>query len=449
MQIERKDLDNLTAQLNIKINEKDYAEKVEKKLKEYRKQIEMPGFRKGKVPLGLIKKKFERALIIEEVSNQVQDALNNYIDENKIKILGYPIPSEKQAETDWMKGSDFEINYDLGLAPEIDIDLSKLEGITQYKITADKKIIDEEIARIKEQYGTFEPLEEVKENSQLIGTFTNEAENIKSEALVRMVDLTPNVQKDLLGKKKGDTVELQSSDLFKDPHKLMIALNIDYDKVHDLDIPVNFEIKGIFELKPAEINKELLDNIYGEDKIEDEEGLRKYIKENFEKELENISDKRLFNDVTDKLIETVEIDLPKDFLIRWMTFDNEKLTLEEAEQEYEKYLKGIKYQLLENAIATKYDIKITYDEVLSLTKSMLMQQMAQYGQDISDEKKIEETAKELLKKEKEFNYFSDLILKDKLIQLYKKEIPVHKKRIGYQKFLDLLDKKNEGMMNKE
>ncbi len=437
MQIERTDLENQTAQLNIKIEEKDYAEKVEKKLKQYRKELEMPGFRKGKVPMGLVKKKYERALIIDEVNNQLQNALNNYINENKIKILAYPIPSKIQEETDWLKGTDFEMNYDLALAPEIDVDLSKLEGITQYKITADKKSIDEEIARIKEQYGSFENLEEVKKDSQLLGTFTNETENINNETIIKMTDLTANAQKTLLGKKKGDVVELQSKDLFKDPHKMMHALNVDHDRVHELDTPLQFEIKGIFEIKPAEINKKLLDKIYGENKMEDEEALRKYIKENFEKELEGISDNQLLNDVTKKLLETTEINLPKDFLIRWMIFDNEKMNKEQAEQEYEKSENGLKYQLLEDAIVKKYGIDITYDEVFTLAKNLIMQQMLQYGQDINDEERIEEITQNLLKNEKEFNRFSDRILKEKLIELYKKEVPVQKKRIGYYKFLDL------------
>lgn len=440
MQIERTDLDNLTAQLSIKIDEKDYAGKVEKKLKKYRKEIEMPGFRKGKVPMGLIKKKYERALIADEVNNMMQDAINNYLTENKVNLLGYPIPSESQKDIDWQTETNFEFNYDMGLAPEIDVDLSKLEGITDYKITADKKLIDDEVAKIQQQYGSFSDLDEVKKDSYVLGTFTNEAENINSQTTINMADLTAKAQKALMGKKKGDVVEFKSTELYKDPHTMMHALNIDHDRVHGLDVPLKFEVSGVFELKPAELNKELFDKIFGEGKIEDEEGLRKFIKENFEKELEGVSDNQLLNDVTDKLLETTEINLPKDFLIRWIAIDSkEEITGEQAEKEYEKSEKGLKYQLLEEAIAKKYGIKITFDELLSLTKDLLVQQMLQYGQQVPDEEQLEEIAHSILKNEEEVKRLSDQILKKKLVKLYKKEVPVQKKRIGYNKFLDLIE----------
>ena len=438
MQIEQKDLDNLSAQISIKIDENDYAEKVEKKLKDYRKNLEMPGFRKGKVPMNLIKQKYERGLIAEEVNNQMQDAINKYLVDNKISILGYPIPSEKQQDIDWATAKEFEFNYDIGIAPEVDIDLSKLEGVTDYKITADKKMIDEEVAKIQQQYGSFSDLDEVKKDSFVLGTFTNEAEGINSQTTVNMADLTASAQKALMGKKKGDVIELQSSDLYKDPHTMMHALNIDHDKVHGLDVPLQFEVNGVFELKPAEINKELLDKVFGEGKIEDEEGLRKFIKDDIEKQLEQVSDNQLLNDVTDKLLETVKVELPADFLKRWIEIDSEgKITGEKADEEYNKAEKGLKYQLIEEAVAKKYGIKVTYDELLALVKDLLKMQMLQYGQQLPDEAQVEEIAHNVLKNEEEVKRLSDQIVKKKLVKLYKEQVSVQKKRIGYNKFLDL------------
>jgi len=438
MQIEKKDLDNLTAEINIKIDEKDYAEKVDKKIKEYRKNMEMPGFRKGKVPMNLIKQKYERALIADEVNNQMQDAINDFLKENKLPILGYPIPAKEQKDIDWETAKDFEFNYEIGLAPEVEIDLSKLEGITDYKITADKSMIDKEVAHIQQQYGSFADLEEVKNDSYVLGTFTNESENINSQTTVNMADLTENAQKALMSKKKGDIIEFSSTDLYKDPHTMMHALNISHDKVHGLDVPLKFEVTGVFELKPAEINKELLDKIFGEGKLENEEDLRKFIKEDIEKQLEQTSDNQLLNDVTDKLLETVKIDLPSDFLKRWIEIDSQgKITGEQADEEYQKAEKGLKYQLIEEAIAKKHGIKVTYDELLNLTKDLLKMQMLQYGQALPDEAQIDEIAANVLKNEEEVKRLSDQIIKKKLVKVYKEHIPVQKKRIGYNKFLDL------------
>ncbi len=438
MQIDKKDLDQLTAQVTIKIDEKDYADKVEQKLKDYRKNIEMPGFRKGKVPMNLVKQKYERALIADEVNNQMQDALNNYLQENKIAILGYPIPSKEQKEIDWATDKDFEFNYDLGLAPEVDVDLSKIEGVTSYTITADKKMVDKEVEQIQQQYGSFSDLDEVKKDSFVLGTFTNEAEGINSQTTVKMDDLTTKAQKALLGKKKGDVVEFNTADLYKDAHTMMHALNIDHDRVHGLEVPVKFEVNGVFELKPAEIDKELFDKVFGEGKIEDEAGLRKFIKEDIEKQLEQTADNQLLNDVTDKLLETVKVELPKDFLTRWIEVDSQgKITGEQAEEEYKKAEKGLKYQLIEEAIAKKYGVKVTYDDLLNLVKDLLKLQMLQYGQPLPEEEQINEIAANVLKNEEEVKRLSDQIIKKKLVNVYKENIPVAKKRIGYNKFLDL------------
>ncbi len=438
MQIEKKDLDNLSSQLTIKIDEQDYADKVEKKLKEYRKNMEMPGFRKGKVPMNLIKQKYERALIADEVNNQMQEAINNYLQENKIAILGYPIPSKDQKEIDWATANEFEFNYDLGLAPEVDVDLSKLEGITDYKITADDKMIDEEVKKIQQQYGSFSDLDEVKQDSYVLGTFTNEEENINSQTTVNMADLTDEAQKALIGKKKGDVVTLNSANLYKDAHTMMHALNIDHDKVHGLNVPLKFEVNGVFELKPAEINKELLDKVFGEGKIEDEAGLRQFIKEDIEKQLEQTSDNQLLNDVTDQLINKTEVALPKDFLIRWIEVDSQgQIKGEKAEEEYQKAEKGLKYQLIEEAIAKKYGIKVTYDDLLNLVKDLLKLQMLQYGQPLPDEAQINEIAANVLKNEEEVKRLSDQIIKKKLVKLYKEQLPLEKKEIGYNDYLDL------------
>ena len=444
MQIDKKELDQLTNQISIKIDEKDYAEKVEKKLKEYRKNIEMPGFRKGKVPMNIVKQRYERALIADEVNKMMQDELNKYITENKLAILGYPIPSKEQKEIDWATAKDFEFNYDLGIAPEIDIDLSKIEGVTSYKITADKKMVDKEVENIQQQYGSFSDLDKVEKNSFVLGTFVNEQEGINSQTTVKMDDLTSKAQKALLGKQKGDVVELNTADLYKDPHTMMHALNISHDKVHGLEVPVKFTIEGVFELKPAEINTELLEKLFGDKKIEDEDGLRKFIKEDIEKQLEQTSDNQLLNDVTDKLLETVKFDLPKDFLTRWIEVDSEgKITGKDAEEEYKKAEKGLKYQLIEEAIIKKYGIKVTYDELLNYVKDLLKLQMLQYGQAMPEEEQINEIAANVLQNEEEVKRLSDQIIRKKLVKLYRDEMPLTNKRIGYNKFLDLNKDNNE------
>ncbi len=438
MQIEKKDLGNLSAQLSIKIDEKDYAEKVNQKLKDYKKNTDMPGFRKGKVPMMLIKQKYERALIADEVNKQMQEAINTHLQENKLAILGYPIPSEDQKDIDWETATEFEFNYDLGLAPEIDVDLSKFEDVKSYTITADKKMVDEEIEKIQQQYGSFSDLDKVVKDAFVLGTFSNEEEGISAQTTVKLDDLTTKAKKVLMGKVKGDEVVFSSKDLYKDPHTMMQALQIDHDKVHDLDVELKFNVEGVFELKPAEINKELLDKVFGEGKVEDEKGLRKFIKDDIEKQLEQTSDNELLNAVTDKLIETVDVELPKKFLTRWIAIDSQgKIANENAEEEFNKAEKGLKYQLIEETVAKKYGIKVEYEDLMNLTKDLLKMQMMQYGQAVPDEQQLEEIAVNILKNEEEVKRLSEQILRKKLVEIYRKEMPLEKVKIGYNKYLDL------------
>ncbi len=437
MQVTSKKSDNLTEHLNIKITPEDYKEKVEQKLKDYRKNIEMPGFRKGKVPMSLIKKQYEKALIADEVNNLLQNKINEYIQENKLPILGYPIPAEDQKEIDWENTEDFDFNYEIGIAPQVDINLENLKGITSYKITASDEMIDKEVKRIQEQYGSFSDLDKVKKDAFVMGTFSNEEENIKNQSTLRWEDLTAKAQKALKGKQKGDKVELPAGDWFKDPHTLMHALNIPHEKVHGFNAPLELEIEGVYELKPAEINKELLDKVFGEGKIEDEEGLRKFIKEDIEKQLEQTADNQLLNDVTEKLFETVEVELPADFLKRWIEIDSKgEITGEKAEEEYKKAEKGLKYQLIEESIAKKYGIKVTYDELVNLVKDLLKLQMLQYGQALPDEEQMNQIAANVLQNEEEVKRLTDQIVKKKLVNLYKEKVPVKEVEMDYDAFLD-------------
>ncbi len=438
MQLTKKDLKNSTSQLSIAIEEKDYAEKVAQKLKEYRRNVDMPGFRKGKVPMDLIKKKYKTALVVDEVNKQLQESINTYLTENKIGILGYPIPSKKQKEIDWENEHDFEFVYELGLAPEVEVNLEDLKAIKSYKITADKKMIDKEVDRIKEQYGSFNDIKTVKKAAFVLGTFSNEEEDIVSQTTVRMDDLTEDAQKLLLRKKKGDEVQMHTKNLFKDPHTMIHALNISHDKVHGLEVPVMLKVEGVFEMKPAEINKELLDKVFGEGKIENEAGLHKFIKEDLEKQFEQSSDNRLLNDVTDKLLSKTKIALPEDFLKSWIEVDSKgEITGEKAVDEYEKAEKGLKYQLVEEAIIKKHKLQVSYDELVNLTKDLVKYQMLQYGQSIPEDEQMNEIVDNILKNNEEVKKLTDQLIKKKLVKLYKEVVPVKETKITYDKFLDL------------
>ena len=244
MNITRENIDELNAVVKVDIAKEDYEGKVEKILKDYRKNANIPGFRKGHVPMGMVKKQYGKAVLVDEVNKLLQDSLNNYLTEEKLDVLGNPIPKE-QENFDW-DSEEYSFEFELGLAPEFDVDLDLKKPVTKYNIVADEKMVDNQIENIQKQYGKLTTKEEVVEGDTVAGTFKNEEESIDSETSFEVSKLKGkrNLNK-FVGSKKGDTLKLKTKNLFEDDHDLMHNLKIEHDKVHDLDIEVEFTINEV------------------------------------------------------------------------------------------------------------------------------------------------------------------------------------------------------------
>jgi len=302
MNISKEQIDDLNAVVKIEITKADYEDKVNDILKNYRKQANIPGFRKGQVPMGLIKKQYGKAVLVDEVNKLLQDNLNKYLTEEKLDVLGNPLPKQ-QDNFDWDSDTlDFE--FELGLAPDFDVKLKTKKAITQYKIVADKKIVDEQVERIQKQYGKIISKDTVEKNSEVTGTFTNSEKEITKTTTVEVDKLKSKKAKDaLVGKKVGDTVTLNTKGLFTEDYMLASATGLSNDEVKDLKIDLEFTIEEINEREPAELNQELFDKLFGKDNVTSEKEMKDKIKEDSEKQFEQQADQKLLNDVTEKLIE--------------------------------------------------------------------------------------------------------------------------------------------------
>ena len=253
MNITKEQIDDLNAVVKVAISKEDYQDKVEKILKDYRKQANIPGFRKGQVPMGLIKKQYGKAVLVDEVNKLLQDNLNKYLTEEKLDVLGNPLPKQ-QDNFDWDKDNlDFE--FELGLAPSFDVNLKTKKAVTQYKIVADKKMIEEQVERIQKQYGKLISKTEVGKKDEITGFFANEEEEIDHKTTLEMDKIKSKKAIDaLVGKKVGDSVTLNTKGLFKEDYLLSSALGIARDKAEDLKIDVTFTIEEINEREPAALD---------------------------------------------------------------------------------------------------------------------------------------------------------------------------------------------------
>ncbi|MDP2087879.1 MAG: trigger factor [Flavobacteriaceae bacterium] len=435
MNITKQPIDALNAIIKIDIAAADYQEKVEKGLKDYRKKANIPGFRNGQVPMGLIKKQFGKALLAEEINKLIQETLNKYLIDEKLDILGNPIP-KKQTDFSW-DNDDFTFEFELGLAPTFEIDLTAKNSITHYQIEADDKLINSEIDTVLSRYGKMSILDEVTEEATVTGKFVNEEKEIEKTSTINMSDVKGKTNlKKFLGKKVGDVVELNTKGLFEDEHKLGYVLGVKHEEVHGLDIEVTLTIETITKLDKAELNQEIFDKMFGEGTISSADELKQRIKEDAEIQFKSHSDQQLLNDVTEFLIANTKFDLPQEFLIKWLSTAGEKpMTMEEATAEYNRSEKGLRYQLIESKLITNHKIQVAFEDLKNFTIELIKAQMAQYGQMNPSDKEMNEIAYKVLTNEEERKRLSAQMMSTKLLDFFKENLKLKDKKVSYDDFV--------------
>lgn len=435
MNITKENIDALNAVVKVEISAADYQEKVAKILLDYRKKADIPGFRKGQVPMGMVKKQYGKSIMIDEVNKLLQEALNNFLIEEKLDILGNPLPKIEE-EFSWDK-EDYTFEFELGLAPEFEVNLDAKNKVTQYNIVADKELLKKEVENIRKRFGKLVPKVSVEEGVNIAGTFVNEEKEINKKSTIALESVKGKAnQQKLLGKKVGDVVELNTKGLFDDDHKLMGALGLSHDEIHGIEIPVTFTIEEINATELAEINQELFDKIFGADVVKSEAELKAKIKEDAEKQFQTQVDQQLLNAVTEYLVENTKFDLPAEFLKKWMVVAGEKpMTPEDASEEYEKSEKGLRYQLIEGKILKDNKLHVTFDELKDFTKGFVKIQMAQYGQLNPEEKELDDIVQRVLTNQDEAKRLQEQLVSQKLLNFYKEKMTFKTKDVNYEEFV--------------
>ena len=435
MNITKKDIDSLNAVLTVEISKDDYAANVEKVLSNYRKNANIPGFRKGHIPMGMVKKQFGKAVLVEEVNKLLQDKLNTYLTEEKLDILGNPLP-KNDADINW-DSEDFSFEFELGLTPDFKVDLQK-KATTSYKVVADKKMLDNQVKTIRKQYGKLISKKVVAKEDEITGTFTSEEKEINNKATFSTDVIKGKKQLDsLLGAKVGDVVTLKTKGLFNDDHDNQKYLGVSHDDAHGLDIEVTLTIDEINTREMAELNQELFDKLFGEGVVTSEKELKEKIKEDAERQFMQQSDQKLLNDVVETLIETTKFDLPSDFLKRWIKSTGEsKLTEEEAKAEYERSEKGLRYQLIEGKLREENkSLQITFEELKSYANNMIKAQMMQFGQMNPTDEEVEGITARIMSNKEEVEKLTEQLNTNKLLQFFKENAKLKTKEVTYEEFI--------------
>ena len=435
MKITKEDIDALNSVVKIDITANDYQEKVNSQLDDYRRKANIPGFRKGHVPMSLVKKQYGKSVMIDEVNKLLQESLNKFLVEEKLDVLGNPLPKMKE-DFSW-DGDQFCFEFELGLAPEFEVNLKPKKPITSYKIVADDKMINNQIENIREQYGKLITQAEVEENSNVTGTFVNEEKEIEKKSTFKLDKIKgkANVKK-FVGAKVGDTIDLKSKDLFTDDHMLMNILGISHDEAHDFEAPLTFSIEEITQTELATLDQDLFDKLFGAGLVTSEEELRKRLKEDAEKQFGSQADQQLLNAVTENLIENTKFELPAEFLKKWLAVSGEKpMTEEQAGEEYERSEKGLRYQLIEGKLMTEHNLQVTYDDLKDYTKGFVRAQMAQFGDNKIEDKELDDIVNRVMSNQEEVRRLSDQLKNEKLLKFFKEHIKLKTKEVTYEDFI--------------
>ncbi len=451
MNIARKDIDATNAIITMQVVKADYEEAVEKSLRKYRQRANIPGFRQGNVPMGMVKKMFGKAAMADEINNIISEKLMDYIKENDIKILGEPLPNKtEQKEINFDNDEDFEFKFDIAIAPENKLVLSDKIKAPYYEIEASEDMINNAIKSFQDRFGSYEDASDVVESDVVKGdivemrTKTKEKEDgIKAEEAV----LCPKYMKDadqkalFVGAKVGDAISFNPKKAFENEGEIASLLKIKKEDATNVDADFKFTIKSVTRFKSADLNQDLFDKALGEGVVKSEAEFKARVVDDLKKSLSMDSDYKLLVDAQKILSKEAFGDaaFPDAFLKRWVSETNENIKAEDLEAQYPMMLEDLKWQLTKNKIATENKVKIEEGDMMGFAKKTAQAQFAQYGMASVPDDMLENYAKEMLKKKESAQQIMDRVLDEKVMDVVKSKIKLDVKKVSVEEFNKLFE----------
>ena len=444
MNIVRTDIDQNNAVLTVQIEKADYSANVEKTLRDYRKKANIPGFRPGMVPMSLMYKMYGKAIKADEINKVAADALNKYIMDNEINILGEPLPSEDfKPYEDFDQREEFEIPFAIGIAPEFDVEFDKKDKVKYYEITVDDTMIDNQVKSYTSRYGKYTQEETVEERDMVKGEIVeleNGEANVEGIKLSDAV-LTPAYLKDenqkimFVGAQKGDVIVFNPAKAFDNDAELASFLKLKKEDVKDITSDFSFTITGITRYNESEINQELFDKVFGEGTVTSEEEFRAKIAANIEQDLKRDADYKFGIDAREMLLKKFEnLAFPDAFLKRWLLGENKNMTAETLEADYPKMIEELKWQLISNKIAKKNDVKVENEDIEEYARNIARSQFAQYGMIGLEDSILDNYAKDMLKKEETLKNIYSRVFDNKVIEVVKNNVKLDIKKTSIEEF---------------
>ena len=445
--------DKINGLLTMTIEPADYQEQVEKTLKNYRKKAQVPGFRPGMVPMGMIKKQYGTAVKVDEINKLMGEKLYGYIQENKIQMLGEPLPNEeKQAPQDFEKDGDLTFVFDIAVAPEFKAELTGKDKIDYYQIKVEDKLIDDQVQMYASQAGEFVKAETFSGNDTITGDMreldaegnTKEGGITTEGAMVMPAYIKDEDQKKLFdGCKAGDIITFNPKKAYPDNDAEVAALlKVQKDDVKDLTADFSYQITEIRHFQPAEVNQQLFDRVFGEGTVKDEKAFREKIAETIAPQLQQNSDYKFMLDVRQYVEKKVgELAFPEALLKRVMIQNNKDKGAEYVENNFEGSLKELKWQLIKEQLVKANEVKVEEADLKAIAKDAIRAQFAQYGMSNIPDDVLENYAAEQLKKRENVDNFVDRAVEQKLMAALKNVVKLNQKEVTLDEFNKLMQEK--------
>ena len=450
MNVSMQNVDKVSALLTVNIEKADYQERVEKVLKKYRQQVNMPGFRKGMVPMSLIKKQFGKSAMAEEVDKLMQDAVNNYIRENKVNMLGMPLPNEEKMQTiDFDTQENFEFVFDIALAPEFKAEVSEQDAIDFYTITVSDEMVNSQVDMYAQRAAKYEKVEEYADRDMVKGLLAELDENgntkeggIQVEGAVMMPSYMKNdEQKAIFATAKvNDVLVFNPNAAFEgNEAELSSLLKIKREEVAEMKSNFSFQIEEITRAVPAALTQELFDQVFGEGAVSSEEEFRGKIKEGIAAQFLADSNYKFLLDARTYLMNKVgKLEFPDALLKKIMLMNNEDKGESFVEENYEKSLEELTWHLIKEQLVEAFEIKVEQADVLEMAKENTRMQFAQYGMMSIPEEMLENYAKEMLKKKENVEGLVNRAVETKLAAALKGKVALNNKEVSMEEFNNLL-----------
>ncbi len=435
---------NTEGTLNVVIAESDYLPKVEDKVREYSRKANIKGFRQGKVPAGVIKKMFGKSILVEEVNHVVSHAVSDYIKENKLRVLGDPLPNaEKAREIDWDSQKDFEFEFQIGMVEDFTVDLSSKVKVSSHPIEVDQKVMDETLADIKNRFGKVSYPEVSEATDNLYGDIVAKGqegnEEAKKGSFIAIAKAEKKEQKKLIGKKKEDVIEFEVEKLFSDATEKARVLNISEEEAKDAKGTYVFTVSSVSRVEEAAIDQELFDKVFGKDVVKSEEEfvgkIKETIAENYARETAHLLD----HEIQHYYVDHTKINMPDNFLKTWLkATSNGQVTDEVLEKEFNLYKESLKWDLIKNKISEDKNIKVEGEEVREKAKSLIIDQFggAAIAAQLGD--KLDEIANNYLSgqdgKGENFMRIYNQLRQERIMTLIKENITVVEKKVSLEEF---------------